>query len=375
MSMRVFRSLFPQLNKWTFLDSAMQGLTPPVLSKEGNRVLRDYVWLQTEDAHALPAGVKAKLASLLKVNSEEIALTGSTTQGLNIMASALPLRGGLNVVVSACEHPSNLYPWTNLRRLGVDVRLVPSADGVIRAEDFAPYVDKNTVAISASLVSFYPGGILETQSFSKLARSVGSLFIIDAAQALGFMPVYPEEIGADILVAPSYKGLMSGHGGGFIYVRQDIISLLEPSHLYIQGPKGDHGIRSGLTPPEYELADTAVRFEVNTVPDTALVQMNKALDILSGLGLENISAHSTALCGKLAQGLSDLGFMVEPAGKSHIVCIRHARAKELEVWLKQQSVYASARRFGLRFGLFAYNNQTDVDRALEVLAKWPQSRR
>ncbi|MDP3488477.1 MAG: hypothetical protein Q8S19_11210 [Bacillota bacterium] len=76
MSFSAFRTLFPQLNQWTYLDSAMKGLTPPAFYKAASRTLTDYVWLRTDAAHALPKQVCSKIAELLGVSVEEIALTG-----------------------------------------------------------------------------------------------------------------------------------------------------------------------------------------------------------------------------------------------------------------------------------------------------------
>lgn len=370
MPFKSFRALFPQFNHWTYLDSAMQGLTPPAIAKAGARAIYDQVTPYASDSHSLAAGVREKIAQLLRVHPAEIALTGSTTQGLNMVASSLDIKAGDNVVVSAWEHPSNLYPWTNLQRLGVEVRLVQSNDGILRLGDYIPHVDKRTKVIAASLVSFYPGGVLDAREFASLAHANGALLVLDAAQAVGFMPVHPLDISADIIVAPSYKGLMSGHSGGFIYIRQDLLSALKPSHLYIRGAKGSHGIWGGLTDINYKLADSAALLEANTVPEATLAQMDRALTVLLELGAENIFAHSQRLAADLARGLSSLGFVVEPGAPSHIVSVRHEGAKEIEGWLKHNNVAASARRYGLRFGLYAYNNEADVARALAIIEQW-----
>ena len=370
MSFSAFRTLFPQLNQWTYLDSAMMGLTPPAFCKAGSRVLNDYVWLNTVTAHALPKQVRSKIAQLLNVSVEEIALTGSTTQGLNIIASSLGFKSGDNVVVSACEHPSNLYPWTNLRNLGVEVRIVPCSDGILRADDFRPYVDNNTKVVAASLITFYPGGMLDVPGFAELAHSAGALLVLDAAQAAGFVPINPKASGADIIVAPSYKGFMSGDGGGFIYIRRDLVAKLQPSHLYLGGAKGDLGIWGSVTQTDYSLVDTALLLEVNTVPDIVLAQMDKALSVLMDLGLDNIARHTQTLATELAQGLAELGFEVEPGAPSHIVCVRTPQARDIAAWLKERHILASARRYGLRFGLFAYNNEADVVKVLGILREW-----
>lgn len=341
----------------------MQGLTPPVIARAGVRTLKHNIYLSGEN-DGLSERVREKVACLCSVDRDEIAFTGSTTQGLNIVASAIKYEPGDNVVVAACEHPSNIYPWTNLRRLGVEVRLVPAVDGIIDPEEFKQYVDSRTRVIAASMVTFYPGGVTDAVSMSRLAHSVGALFVVDAAQAVGFMPVLPRDLGVDILVAPSYKGLMSGHGGGFIFIRKDIFRELVPSHLYIRGAKGDHGIWGGLTSPDYGLSDKATLFEVNSVPEVVLAQMDKALDLLLELGVQTIAVHAQSLAGKLRQGLREQGWDVEEAGESHIACIRHNHAPQLEKALAAKNIFCSARRYGLRFGLYAYNSSADIERTL-----------
>lgn len=372
LTMDQFRQMFPILKEVAYLDTAQRGLTPQAVTDAGCAVLQD--WQALKSNRELGAQAKEKIAKLLRVEQEEIALVSSTAQGINRVASSITWEPGDNVVLADSEHASNFFPWAHLRDRGVELRLVPCPSGILQPEDYAPYVDSRTRAVAASLVTFYPGAWLNARRLADIAHAAGALFVVDAVQAIGILPVYPRDIGADVLVAAGYKGFMSAHGAGFIHVRKEILPDLVPSHLYIFNVDGELGmVGDAYTSPEYNLRPTAVRFEGGHHA-VGVAQMNRALDYILDLGVEQIAEHVSALALELGNGLVNLGYKLDtpltPEYLRSIVCVRMADGKGLAEYLAENGVIASARRHGLRLALHAYNNMDDVKRALDVFASY-----
>lgn len=375
-----FRELFPVMSESTYLDSAQRGLTPSIATQAACQVLQAWESLDPERvSRLLPDQVKHKLAALLKVEPDELALTGSTANGLNTFAGAIDWQPGDNVVLSEAEHASNFYPWLHLRERGVEVRLVPCADGIMRPEEYESYLDNRTRIVAASLVSFYPGALLEARGLSRIAHQAGALLVLDAVQAVGILPVYPRQLGADALAAAAYKGLMSPYGGGFLYVRRELLPRLKPQQLYLGNVEGEYGIIGGAyTSPNYSYTKGAEVLEQGAESITVLAQMDKALDLILDLSVEKIGQHVCDLASELVSGLVRLGYTIDtPQDDSlrrHIVCVRMQDGYGLVKHLFAHNIRASARRFGLRMGLHAYNSLSDVERVLEVLAEYPARR-
>lgn len=111
LTMDQFRQMFPLFKEVVYLDTAQRGLTPQALTDAGCQVLQDWQNLNSSNIRQLAGQAKEKLAKLLQVETDELALVGNTAQGINRIASAIPWQAGDNVVLADCEHASNFYPW------------------------------------------------------------------------------------------------------------------------------------------------------------------------------------------------------------------------------------------------------------------------
>ena len=79
----------------------------------------------------------------------------------------------------------------------VELRLVPCPTGILQPEDYRPYIDNRTQAVAASSY-FLPGAWLAVQQLADIAHAAGALLVLDVVQAVGILPVYPRELGADV---------------------------------------------------------------------------------------------------------------------------------------------------------------------------------
>src|SRR3954466_13820171 len=141
------RAEFPVAARWAYLDHAA---VAPLPRRSGD-VLR--AWAEDQERNGVvhwPAwerklrAIRQDAARLIGADPEEIAFVGSTTHGLGLIAEGFPWRAGDSVVTAAEEDPSNIYPWMNLARRGVTVRLVPTRAGRVWVEDLAGAMDGST---------------------------------------------------------------------------------------------------------------------------------------------------------------------------------------------------------------------------------------
>jgi L-cysteine/cystine lyase len=131
--------------------------------------------------------LRAACAAVLGCKPEELALTGSTTDGVNTVISGLDLGPGDEIVTSDEEHPGLLAPLGRAReRCGVSVRVVPFAE-------LPEAVSVNTRLIACSHVSWIGGRISDAAALT----ATGVPLLLDAAQALGAIPLDVRKLGCD----------------------------------------------------------------------------------------------------------------------------------------------------------------------------------
>jgi len=331
-----------------------------------------------------PIGVRCKqrFAQLIGAGAHEIAYTKNVSDGINTVARAYPWRSGDNVIVCGdLEHPNNIYPWLNLKDLGVEVRLIAQREGAIDTAAIAAAIDARTRVISAATVSFTPGFRTELQPLAGACRERGILLMVDAVQSTGILHLEVAAAGIDGLATATSKGLLGLYGLGFLYVSQRWIDRLHPTYLARFSVDQGAAHESEMGAAQFRLQADARRFEVGHQPWACVAAVDASLGQLLALGTPVIEAHATALAQRLAQGFAALGLPLcrTPAGTpaSHIVTLGRLgdggaystgddRLNTIAQVLEANKVRFSVRRGLLRFATHAYSNDADVDTVLEL---------
>src|SRR4030067_3320744 len=155
-----YRKEFPVTKKHIYLDHA--GVAP--ISLRVNKAVERFLTESAEGgAFHYPqwaeriVGIRKSCARLINAQPDEIAFVKSTSHGLSIVAEGLDWKPGDNLLIYEREFPSNIYPWLNLRRRGVEVKVIPSRDGTIYIEDIERLIDSNTRLLAISSVAFSNG--------------------------------------------------------------------------------------------------------------------------------------------------------------------------------------------------------------------------
>ena len=386
ISLETLRAQYPGARKWTYLDVAARGLISHPVKEAIDGFLEQRMFDGGDKAWMFERIDSARrlVADLIHASADEIAFTRNVSDGLNAIAHAIPWKVGDNVVIcEALEHPANIFPWYSLAGMkGIGIKPVEQENGAIPPERVIGAIDNKTRVVTLSSISFSPGFRFPVAELGRYCRKRGVLLVVDAAQSIGILDTDVRELGVDALAASTQKGLMALYGAGFLYVRREVADQLTPAYLSRMGVKtsSGHEASSGDV-HDYKLADGAKRFDVGNFNYVGAIALERSLEDILAIGTRTIERHSCALAGKLAGGLAERGFPVFGSHRrdlrSHIVSVGRELSDEHDATqdrdmirfyqhLTANGVRLTIRRGMLRFSFHLYNDDTDVEKVLEL---------
>jgi len=272
---------------------------------------------------------------------------------------------GNNVVVNDLENWANVYPWTGLRRRGVDVRVVKGRGGAVRLDDLEAAVDDGTRAVAISQVQWLTGARHVLRPLAELAHGHGAYLVVDGIQAAGALRVDVKRDQVDFYACGSYKWLLGPSGAGFLYAREEVLGELRPGETGYRAVKL-HSLE------EPELKDTAQRLEFGEPSYLSFVGTKAGIDLILGLGPGRVEGQVLRLSGRLIDGLSSLGVSLatpeDPSLRSGVVSFATEAKERLFEELSEEGFIVSLRPAGIRVSTGFYNTREEVDRLLERLA-------
>lgn len=179
------------------------------------------------------AEARASVAAALVADPDDIALTHSTTDGINLVLGAVRWREGDRVVTTSQEHPGVLGPLQVLReRVGLEVEVVDIGDGGDDArtlDGIRAALERPARAVVASHALWSTGAVLPVAAIGALAREAGALAVIDGAQSAGAIPVTLEDLGVDAYAVPAQKWFLGPEGMGALWVRREVADATIPA--------------------------------------------------------------------------------------------------------------------------------------------------
>ena len=183
------------------------------------------------------AELRRRVAEHWSAREAEVALSPSVSGALSSIASAVDYSRRNRVVVAELDFPTLAYQW--LAKKGVEVVRVPSDDGVgVDPARWAEAVDERTALVATSHVFYSTGYVQELEPIARAAHSVGALCLIDGYHGMGQIPIDPRAAGVDVYVAGPLKWMLGGPGLAYLWVREERIAELEPTHrLLVRGPR------------------------------------------------------------------------------------------------------------------------------------------
>ncbi|MGD2144067.1 MAG: aminotransferase class V-fold PLP-dependent enzyme [Anaerolineae bacterium] len=363
------RELFPVADCCAYLDHAATApLSTPVRDAMEAYLSDRATGGEAGKSESVSDELRRALAKLVNAAPQEIAFAQNTSAGLNVVANGLPLEPGDNVVFCDMEFPSNVYPWMNLQRRGIEARCIPHVGGGLTVEALETHADEHTRVVAVSSVEFLTGFRNDLMTLGEWCDGRDTYFVVDAIQSLGVLPMDVRACRVDFLCCGGPKWLMGPAGQGFIYCRQEVLDDLRPPFAGCRSVIGRDDWRS------YDLAflPDASRFELGCPNFVGQVGLLAAVRLLLSIGIDSIAEWALTLADALIADLERRGYEVasdlRPERRSPIVSFKvPGDVGDAHEELASARVVVSKREQYIRVSPHCYNTEQEVLRVGETL--------
>lgn len=224
-----------------------------------------------------------------------IIFTSNATEALNLGIKGVLERGD-HVITSAMEHNSVLRPLKALEEAGVETTIIRcSGDGTLNPEMLEKEIKNNTRLIICTHASNVTGTIMPVKEIGQIAKENQILYLVDAAQSAGSLPVDVKAMNIDLLAVPGHKGLLGPMGTGMLYVREGL--ALRPLK------EGGTGTKSRELLQPQELPEG---YETGTVNAPGIIGLGYSAGFVANIGVDQIRAYEEELVRILDEGLRNM---------------------------------------------------------------------
>jgi L-cysteine/cystine lyase len=323
------------------------------------------------------AALRGMLADALGADQTEIALTRSTTEGMNMAICGLDWKPGDIAVTTTVEHGGALIPLYQLhQRDGVSIEFADAASGepeeVLAAMESA--VRPGVKLVVLSHVAYGTGAVLPVQAIAALAHEHGALVLVDGAQSVGATEVDFHALGADFYAFPGQKWLCGPEGTGGLYVSAAAMERLQPT--YVGFGSVNHEKYQPGDPDSFALVGTAARYEAGTFYRPAIYGLAASLSWLhEDIGLsvvhEQVSGLREYAAGRLGE-LDGVRLMAPASALAGLVVFRHPDLDPVTCvgYLAEHrvSIRSIPDNGALRLSCGFYNTREEIDRTIGLIA-------
>lgn len=371
------RQLFPITRRYIYLNHAAVAPLPQPSAEAMHRLIEEVARTGSVRWSAWMADVertRAKVARLVAARPEEIAFLRNTSEGISAIANGLSWQPGDNVVTCACEFPANIYPWMQLERYGVQVRMAPERDGRIETDELLALADDRTRLITVSFVQFASGFRMDLERIGDFCRRRGIFFFVDAIQGLGVHPFDVRRYQIDAFAADGHKWLLGPEGAAVLFLAERAWEKVRPTVVGWMSVKDwDRVLSSETLSYRLDYHDSARRFECGTLNAIGLAGLSASLDLLLTVGVEAIDRHVLDLGTLLCEAAQAKGYRVvssRRAGEaSAIICLAHPKlpAEEIVRRVEKEGIIVSARCGRVRVAPHLYNTRDEMEALIAAL--------
>ena len=239
------------------------------------------------------------IAKIVNCQPDEIILTQSTTDGINMVSNGLSFNPDSNIIIRGMshEHHANFYPWLRLKNKLEIKNLSVDENGFFNFEEFNKFLDSNTGLVSLSHALYNTGSILPIEKIGKLLDDK-TPFFLDSAQTVGCIDNFDvKNLNCNFMAFNGSKWLCGPMGTGLFYCDRKSSELLEPMSI---------GGESAMVYDESNLAfkDSPEKFQTGFRNYVGIVGLESSANYLYKYGMENIRKKNIHLSNMLREELS-----------------------------------------------------------------------
>ena len=311
----------------------------------------------------MPVSVGDLIGSIIGAGQGEVVMHQNVSICQWIVASCFDWRGTRNkIVTDGLNFPSNDYIYHGLERQGALVHSVPSPDGMtMPLEALLAAIDEQTQLVSVSHVAFRSSYVQDLASITRRAHEVGAMVVADLYQSAGTLPVNVRELTVDFATGGSVKWLCGGPGAGYLYVRRDLWSKLEPAATGWQAHRQPFAFAGG----PIDFAPDAMRFLNGTPNVPAMYSARSGYEIVNEIGVEPIRAKSLRQTQLLMDLADEAGFPVrtcrQPDLRGGVVILDVPDGNEVTKELARREILVDFRpNAGIRIAPHFYTTEDEV---------------
>ncbi len=389
-----YRAEFPLLDASVYLNTCSLGARSERSRRRLDSFLADWDelgarawyrrWLGELD------GLRDDFGSIVGAPGDEISLAPNVSTALAVIASALdPIHRGdrasldrltdagiaagneprTRVVTTALDFPTIGHQWLARAPLGVEVVVLPTADGLtVELDAFADAIDERTALVALGHVFFTTGALNDTAALARICHERGALLLVDAYQATGIVPTDLVGGEIDIYVSGTLKWLFGGPGTAFMRVRPELREALIPTTTgWFSSAR-----QFAFAIDELELAPDGRRYELGTpsVPSAAIAR--GGAELVREIGVERLGERTRDLGQLLIELADDAGLEVrgmrDASRRGGIVPIAVADPKPVVDALADDGIIVDFRPGIVRCSPAFYNSEDEVRLLIDRLA-------
>lgn len=368
-----YRDLFPHLKTGKLwlnhaaispLNSRTKNALDRYLHNRSEGTIDDFPQIVQISEHA-----KSGLGKLINAPPDRIGFVNNTSDGLNILANGIEWKSGDRILLNDSEFPTNVVPFLNLKRLGVEIDFVQTHNGEVRIDDLLAAITPRTRLLSISFVQFLSGYRSDLSAIGAVCKKFGIIFCVDAIQGVGSAPIDVQASQIDFLSCGSHKWMLALMGLGFIYLTAEMQSRITQQFA---GWTSNKHYFSNLFDYRLDFEDSARRYENGAQNYAGIVALGESAAMINEAGIEAIHSHLLELTDIVFSFAEERNIkLLTPRPhetRAGIVAMTVPNAAAIFEQLNAQNIIISLREGNLRISPHFYNTADDLHKVCNAIA-------
>jgi len=371
---------FPRSDK-IYLNNASVSLMPLQSIEAMKEFLISYNSIGPDSKDSEPfiteklRNIRKIIAKIISCQPDEVVLTQSTTDGINIVANGLSFNDKSNIIIRGMghEHHSNFYPWIKLKDKILIKNLPIDENGFFKLDDLEFLIDDNTKLVALSHALYNTGSILPVKEIGKILEDKIPFFI-DSAQTIGCIgEIDVSKIKCNFMSFNGSKWLCGPMGTGLFYCNRKSSELLEPMTI---------GGESAIIYDDSNLAfkELPEKFQTGFRNYAGIVGLESSIRYLVKFGMNNIHKKNQYLSNLFREELLKIPNIIlygpeNPNDRTSIVSfnIKGLDSQKIVDKLEKQNIILAVREIMekkiVRASPHFFNTESEILQVIDAIKK------